>query len=231
MNGAAQGVSGVDAIVEERHCTSPVEEWWNSLTHGAGAVGAAFVFGIMLVWAWEQMDAWKIAGVTIHGVALTGLLASSAVYHGMPIGPWKDRLQTVDHVAIFLFIAASYTPFALVLLDGTHGAVVMALQWGMAAFGVAFKLWYGPMSMRMLGLVLYVGMGVSGAVVGWPVFFTLPAWGIAWLVIGGLAYLVGVVFYLWESLPFNHLWWHLFVLAGAGCHAIAVLGFVIAHAA
>lgn len=218
------------AVVVEipRHCTSPREEWWNALSHGLGALGSAFVFGLMLMWAWETLDVWKVIGVSVFGVTLTALLATSAVYHGMSEGPWKDILQTVDHSAIFVFIAGSYTPFALVLLEGNHSLIVMLTQWGVAALGIAIKVVHGPMALRSLGLLLYVGMGFSGAIVGWPVFLALPWFGIGWLLGGGALYLLGVAFYLWESLPFNHFYWHLFVLGGAACHAIAVLGYVAA---
>jgi len=225
---AVPGSTTVDEVLPDRHCASPAEEWWNALSHGLGAVGAAFVFGLMLVWAWETLDVWKVIGVTVHGTTLTGLLATSAIYHGMPAGRWKNILQTVDHSAIFVFIAGSYTPFALVLLDGTHAAVVMAMQWTIALIGIAIKVVHGPMALRTLGLLLYIGMGFSGAIVGWPVFYAMPAEAVGLLVGGGVLYLAGVAFFLWESLPFNHFYWHLFVLAAAGCHALAVLGYVMA---
>lgn len=211
---------------DARHCPDD-EEVWNAISHGVGAALAAVALLAMVWQAIGTWDAWRLVGAVAHGGSLTMLLASSAAYHGLPRGWWKNALQVVDHVGIFLLIAGSYTPFMLLTVQGWTGFTILTLQWVLAAIGIVLKLWFGPMRLRALGLAMYIGMGWMGVFAAFPLFEALPGEALGLLVGGGLMYMVGVIFYLWDSLPFNHFLWHLFVLAGAGSHVAVTWGWVI----
>lgn len=210
----------------DRHCPDH-EEPANLWSHGLGAV-AAVVAALLMVWvASERWDDGRLAGAGVHGGFLVALFVTSAVYHGLPRGSWKDRLQTVDHAVIYGFIASVHTLFALTVMKGLLAAALLGLQWGLAAIGVALKVAYGPMQLRNLSLGLYLVMGTMIVPFGLPIVEVLPFAANALVLVGGLSYLVGLVFYLAERIPYNHFLWHLFVLVGAGCHAVAAIGWVL----
>lgn len=215
-------------MTESRHCP-PEQEAANTASHAVGAFFSGVALFAMVYFAVTRTggwDGWRLVGAVAFGGSLTAVLASSGVYHALPHGPWKERFQIMDHAAIYALIAGTTTPFALVLMKGTLLWLLMSVQWGGAVVGIALKVLYGPMQLRTLSYVLYIGMGGIAGVLGAPMFAALP-WTVIALLVGGCAlYLIGFVFFLWESLPYNHVVWHGFVLAASACHVMAALGSV-----
>lgn len=211
-----------------RHESCPRQEWANAVSHGAGAVAAAAVLAAMLVVAWGNPSPWARVAAVAHGGSLFVLLSTSMLYHGAAPGRLKDALQTADHIGIYFLIAGSTTPFLLLCVDDWVGTSLLCAQWAMAGVGTLAKLAVGPMRWPLLSVGGYLTMGWSGVFVAEPLAAALPWEGLAWIVAGGVAYTVGVVFYRWTSLAYHHLWWHVAVLIGAGCHAWATLGYALA---
>jgi hemolysin III len=198
------------------------EELLNALTHGVGwALSVAgLVFAVVL--GARQGDAWVITSVAIYGATLVLLYASSTLYHAIPSPRWKHVLRKLDHAAIFLLIAGTYTPFVLVNLRGPWGWSLFGVVWGVALAGVAFKLVFAGRFV-LWSSAIYVLLGWIMLIAAKPLIAALPVSGLVLLGAGGLCYTSGVVFYLWRRLPYHHAIWHLFVLAGSTCHYFAVL--------
>lgn len=197
-------------------------ERFNSITHAVGAV-AAVVSGVLLVTvATRSGDAWKIVSFSVYAAMLVLLYLTSTLYHGAR-GASKDMLRKLDHCAIYLLIAGTYTPFTLVTLRGVIGWTMFGVVWSLAVLGIAQELLYARRG-RLLSLVIYVVMGwLALACVG-PLIDALGSAGFAWLAAGGLLYTAGIVFYATDhKVRHGHGIWHLFVLAGSMCHYIAVL--------
>jgi hemolysin III len=200
------------------------EEIANSVSHGA-ALLAAVVAVPFLIAAASQAGAASVVGACVFGATMVLLYLASTLYHAMPAGRAKRVFMKLDHGAIYLFIAGSYTPFALGVLGGAWGWTLFGLVWSLAAVGVTLKafdrLWHPWLS---TGLYLFMGWLVLIAAV--PLVERVPLPGLAWLVAGGLAYTAGVVFFALDSrLRYAHAAWHGFVIAGTGCHFFAVLGY------
>jgi len=202
------------------------EELANALSHGAGFLGALAAIPILVVSAARQGDAADVVGVAVFGATMALLYLASTAYHLVPEGRAKGWLRRVDHSAIYLLIAGSYTPFTLGVLGGAWGWSLFGVVWGLAAAGVALKLAAGVRWPRVSTLV-YVAMGWLIVIAMRPLLERVPGPGIALLVSGGLAYTGGVVFYAAPRLRFAHLIWHLFVLAGTTLHFFAVLGYAV----
>ncbi|AWL06975.1 hemolysin III family protein [Massilia oculi] len=197
-------------------------ERFNSITHAVGAV-AAVVSGVLLVdVAARSGDAWKIFSFSIYAVTLLLLYLTSALYHSLR-GATKNVLRKMDHCAIYLLIAGTYTPFTLVTLRGTIGWTMFAVVWTLAVLGIAQELLYAGRR-RVLSLVIYVVMGWLAIACTGPLVDGLGRAGFAWLAAGGLSYTAGIVFYATDhKVRHGHGIWHLFVLAGSICHYFAVL--------
>ena len=206
---------------------SPGEELANTLTHGLGA--ALGVVALVVLVQAAGNDALRVVAASVHGAALVVLFLASTLYHAVIRPRAKRVLQVVDHVAIFLLIAGTYTPFALVTLRGAWGWSIFGVVWGIALVGSAFEIALIGRYPR-LSTALYLVMGWVGVVAAVPMWRALAGEGMALLVAGGLAYTGGVVFFVWEKLPFHHALWHLFVLAGAALHFGAVWGYVLPSA-
>ena len=204
---------------------SKLREPVNGLTHLGGAIAAFFGLIALLVVGWG--GAAKVVSLLVYGLSLIALFSASAAYHMAKVEPAAlQTLRKFDHSAIFLLIAGTYTPVALVTIGGALGWTMFGLTWGLAAVGTVCEVvpWrYG----RAVALVLYVVMGwlAIGAVS--RVFEGLGTTGGVLIVVGGALYTVGIVFYAWRSLPHSHGIWHLFVLGGSACHfaAIVLFGF------
>jgi hemolysin III len=200
------------------------EEIANSLTHGLGAVLAVVGLVVLALVAGRHGTPRTVAACTVFGAALVLLYASSTLYHSIAHPRAKSILRVLDHSAIFLLIAGTYTPFTLVSLRGPWGLALFAVVWALAAAGVGLRLAL-PRRPTALFVGLYLAMGWCVVVAAKPLLAAVPPGGIALLVAGGLAYSVGVVFYVWRR-PYHHAVWHAFVLAGSAFHYAAVLLYV-----
>ncbi len=200
-------------------------ERFNTITHAAGMVLATVGTAVLVVRAALTGDPWKIVSVCIYGTSLIILYLFSALYHG---GRRTNAVfRKLDHSAIFVLIAGSYTPFTLVTLRGPVGWTVFGLVWGLAAAGVVLDLWFADRR-RVAPVVLYLLMGWLAVFALKPLLRVLPLHGFWWLLAGGLLYTGGVVFYvLGRTRPRYHGIWHLFVLGGSIAQFMAVLFYVV----
>ena len=197
----------------------------NGISHLAGAVLAAVGLTLLVVSAGREGEPWKIVSFAVYGTTLLLLFVFSTLYHSLR-GRAKSVFRRLDHLAIYLLIAGSYTPFALVTLRGAWGWSLFGVVWGLAVVGMALEYLprRGP---RILPVIVYLVMGWLALVALKPLLATLPLMGFVWLVAGGLCYTVGIVFYsLDERLRYAHGVWHLFVLGGATAHFFAVFYYV-----
>ncbi len=210
--------------VGTRHEHSLAEEIAHAATHGLGLILSLAGCAALIFFTWGA-DPRHVIGAAVFGATLVLLYAASTLYHALPAGRAKDVFQRMDHAAIFLLIAGSYTPFTLVSLRGDWGIGLLATVWALAVVGVVLATAL-PRRTRRFSVVLCLAMGWLAALAAGPLSRALPAQAIALLVAGGAAYTLGVVFYAWRR-PFNHAVWHVFVLAGSACHFACVLGYVI----
>lgn len=200
-------------------------ERFNSITHTVGAALATLGGGFLVVMAARTGDSWKIVSFSVYAVTLLALYITSGLYHSVR-GAAKDVLRKMDHCAIYLLIAGSYTPFTLVTLRGAWGWSVFGVVWALALFGITQEIWYAR-GRRVLSLLIYMMMGWLAVVGVKPLVVALGWDGFAWLAAGGLFYTVGIAFYATDhKVRHGHGIWHLFVLGGSICHYIAVLFYV-----
>lgn len=202
------------------------EELANSLTHGVGTVLAIASLTVMVAFASVKGSARHVVGSALFGTGLVLVYLMSTLYHAIPLPGAKRVLRVLDHSAIFLLIAGTYTPFCLVTLRGAWGWSVFGVVWGLAVAGIVLKAsLFDRMAWVSTALYLAMGWVLLAAMV--PLWQRLPAGGLAWLFGGGLCYTGGVLFYRRKSMTYHHAWWHLCVLAGSGCHVACVIGYVI----
>jgi hemolysin III len=205
---------------------TPAEEIAHSLLHGLGVVLSIAGLTVLVTFASLRGDVRAVVGCSIYGATLILLYVASTLYHSIPIPRAKRVLRVLDHAAIYLLIAGTYTPISLVSLRGAWGWSLLASIWGLALLGVASEL-ATPALARRLSLGLYLAMGWLVVIAARPLARSVAPAGIALLVLGGGAYTLGVAFYAWRRLPFNHAVWHACVLAGSVLHFFAVLLYVI----
>ena len=200
-------------------------ERFNSISHLIGAVAALAGLVIVVVAAARQGDPWKIVSFSVYGVTLFFLYTVSTLYHSLR-GRAKRIFRKLDHYSIYFLIAGTYTPFALVTLRGGWGWTIFGIIWGLAALGIALEA-LPQGGNRVLSVVVYVLMGWLVLVALEPLLKALPMTGFWWLLLGGLFYTGGLVFYFFdEKVRHFHGVWHLFVLAGSVCHYLTILFFV-----
>jgi hemolysin III len=203
---------------------SPREEVANSLSHGAGAVLAAVFSPQLIDNALQAGSAHGIAAI-VYCASMILLFSVSAAYHWLPAGRTKDLLRRLDHAAIFLFIAGSYTPFVLGTL-AEEGYWFLATVWVIATVGTVAKC-ANRLTHPLLSTAFYLGLGWLSVFILYPLMSTLPAEGLALLVTGGVLYTLGaVVFHFDDRIPYAHFAWHLLVLGASGCHFLAVLRYL-----
>ncbi|PKN33592.1 MAG: hemolysin D [Deltaproteobacteria bacterium HGW-Deltaproteobacteria-19] len=202
------------------------EEFFNSLTHGAGVLLSVACLAVMVIFASLHGNARHVVGCSVFGVSLVLLYTASTLYHSAHSPRLKHIFKTMDHACIYLLIAGTYTPFMLVTLQGRWGWSLLGIVWGIALLGIVFKIFF-VYRFRTAATVAYILMGWLAVVAIKPLLANLSAAGLAWLVAGGLSYTVGAVFYLMKRLPYSHAIWHIFVLGGSLCHFFAVLFHVI----
>lgn len=198
------------------------EELANSISHGLGLIAALIGAPILMLAAWRGGDRLFFLGTAVFAGAMLLVYLGSTLYHAWPRGTLKSIFQVIDHSAIFLLIAGTYTPFTLGPLRGPWGWTILVLVWTLALFGVALKMVSGAERRKGLSIALYLGMGWLILIAFRPLLSHLPPIGLAWLVAGGLAYTGGVFFFLRERRRYTHFVWHLFVLLGTTCHFLAV---------
>jgi len=197
------------------------EELANSISHGIGLCAALIGAPILLLGARRSSPGFCL-GTMIFAVTLSILYLGSTLYHAWPQTRGKSVLRTLDHSAIFLLIAGTYTPFTLGPLRGFWGSTILAFVWALAIFGVFLKTTRGPSRHPKLSMTLYLGTGWLALIAARPMTLAMPFPALVWLVAGGIAYTMGVLFFVNERLRYAHFVWHLFVLAGSGCHFAAI---------
>jgi hemolysin III len=198
------------------------EEIANSVTHGVAALASVAALPILLVVAVARGDRWQVVGGAIFGSTLVMLYLASTLYHALPHRRAKRVFRVLDHSAIYLLIAGTYTPFALGALRGPWGWSLLGAVWTLAALGIITKATLGFRFPR-LSIAVYVAMGWLALIAVQPLLAHVGLAGLMWLLAGGLCYTAGVVFFAWERLRYGHMVWHLFVAAGSVCHFFAVL--------
>ena len=201
-------------------------ERFNGYSHLAGALLAVAGTAVLVVLAALRGDPWRIVSFSIYGATLCLLYLSSTLYHSLR-GRAKRVFRKLDHCAIYLIIAGTYTPFALVTLKGAWGWSIFGATWALAAAGIVQEVWLKARGTRLVSLAIYLSMGWLALVALGPLARALSWPGMAWLAAGGIAYTGGIVFYVYDE-RFRH-WhglWHLCVLAGSAAHFVAILRFV-----
>jgi hemolysin III len=202
------------------------EEIANVLTHGFGLVASLGGGAVVITLAALMGDPWQLVSAIVFCTSLLLLYAASTIYHAVRDEFMKARLKVVDHCAIFVLIAGTYTPFTLVDLRGGWGWSLFGVVWGLAAAGVVFKL-FCTGRLKVLSTLMYIGMGWLALVAIQPMLREVSTIALIWLVAGGLTYTIGTIFYHNKRIPYSHAIWHLFVLGGSTCHFIAVLSQVL----
>ena len=204
------------------------EEIANSITHGIGMLLSIGGLAVLVGFASIHGNVWHITACSIFGATLILSYASSTLYHSIPLPRAKRILKMIDHSAIYLLIAGTYTPFTLVSLRGPWGWSLFGTIWGIAILGIVLK---ATVLGKIAGIstAIYLAMGWIVVVAVKPLFNLVESGGLVLLFLGGLAYSAGVIFYAWKQLPYNHAIWHLFVLLGSLSHYFAILLYVIPH--
>jgi hemolysin III len=198
-------------------------ERFNSISHLVGAALAIAGTAVLIVLAARLGDPWKIVSFSVYGAMLVALYVFSTLYHSLRRGRAKDVLRKIDHCTIYLLIAGSYTPFALVSLRGPWGWSLFGAVWGLAVLGIVQEVWLAR-GARVLSLVIYIVMGWLAVVAISPLWLALKPAGFAWLAAGGALYTIGILFYATDhKLRHGHGVWHLFVLGGSACHFLTML--------
>lgn len=203
-----------------------IEEIANAVTHGIGLVLSLVALIVLAILAWQKASIWHFVGCAVYGISQVMLYAASTLYHGVQVPHLKHKFRRLDQMAIFLLIAGTYTPFMLVNLRGFWGYLLLTIVWGLAVFGITFKLIYAD-RYKAVPMVLYLMIGWAAIIAVKPILAKVPLGGLVWIGAGGLAYMLGLIFFAWERLPYNHVIWHLFVLAGSGFFFLAVLKYVL----
>ena len=203
-----------------------VEELANGITHGIGLALSVVGFVALVALSIIRGNGWHIAGCTTFGVTLVLLYAASTMYHSLHTPRLRRILKTLDHTAIYLLIAGTYTPFTLVNLHGFWGWVLFALVWSFCLFGIVWKAFHAE-RFQIVSTLLYIAMGWLVLIAVKPLLAAVPLSGIVWLLAGGLFYTVGVFFFALKRVPYNHAIWHVFVMGGSICHYFAVMFYVL----
>jgi hemolysin III len=216
-------MNAVDESLPLRNWTqSAGEEVANGISHGVGLGGAIIGAPVLLLAAIHHDNVPFLIGTIIFTTTMLLVYLASTLYHAWPHTHTKSLLQVIDHAAIFLLIAGTYTPFALGPLRSGGGLVMLGIVCALALFGVVMKATRGVLRHRRLAMTLYLGTGWIGLTSIRPLALTIPLSALLWLIAGGIAYTAGTLFFANERMCYGHFIWHLFVLAGSSCHFAAV---------
>jgi hemolysin III len=205
---------------------STAEEIAHTITHGIGLLLSIAGLSVLVAFATLNGNVWHIVSSSIYGASLVILYSASSLYHGIPNPRAKAVLKQLDHAAIYVLIAGTYTPFLLVSLRGAWGWSLFGVIWSIAIFGMVLEFINAP-HLKKLSLGLYLGLGWIVVIAIKPMLANVEVGGLLLLLLGGLSYSFGVIFYIRDKMPFNHAIWHLFVLAGSVLHYFSVLLYVI----
>jgi hemolysin III len=204
---------------------SATEERWNTITHAFGTV-LGFIGMVLLLIRYDSQKPWSLFSVVVYGLSVIVLFTASTLYHYIRKDSLKHQFRVVDHISIYLLIAGTYTPVLLLGLTESLGWLLFWIVWGIAGVGVILKLFFTG-KFELFSTLLYL-------VMGWLIVFdftnvseVLGPNGVLWLFSGGLFYTVGIIFYAFNKLPYNHVIWHVFVLAGAFSHFMMIYKYVI----
>lgn len=203
-----------------------MEEKLNAVTHGFGACLALIGLLVLAVAASCNGSIWHVVSFVIYGSSMVLLYLMSTLYHSFSNERIKYIFKILDHSAIYLLIAGTYTPFMLVALHGTLGWMIFAAIWIIAVIGIVFQIFFVK-RFKIFSTCCYLAMGWFAVVTIKPLMASLPGPGLFWLLAGGVFYSVGAIFYLWRRMPYNHAVWHMFVLAGSAAHFVAILVYVL----
>ena len=204
---------------------SASEELANALTHGIAAAASLGAGAVLITLSALWGDVWQLSGAIVYVATLFVMYLASTVYHSIPQPKLKARFKVLDHCAIYLLIAGTYTPFMLVGLRGPWGWSLLTVIWSLAAAGIAFKLFFTG-RFKLISTLIYIAMGWLIVVAVKPMMNSLSAFTLQWLLAGGLFYTLGTVFYMAKKIPYSHSIWHGFVIAGSACHFVAVMSHV-----
>lgn len=202
------------------------EELFNSISHGVGALGAIACCAVIVVFAALTRDPWKIVSASVYGICMILLFLFSTLYHSLTNATAKKVFRAFDHLGIFLLIAGSYTPITLVTLRGPLGWTLFGVVWGAAVLGIVFNA-ISVERFKKFSMIAYIATGWAVVLAIVPLVRSIPLPGIILMVIGGLMYTIGIVFYKMKKIRYMHSVWHLFVLAGALFQYFAILFYVI----
>ena len=200
------------------------EEIANSVSHGLGLLAALAAFPVLAIVAQQRGEVTGIIGVSVFATSMVLLYLASTLFHALPRCRAKRIFQILDHSAIYLLIAGTYTPFTLGVLRGFWGWTLFGLVWSLAIVGILIKALWGVRH-TTISTWVYLAMGWLVLIAADTVWALVPNWGLFWLAAGGIAYSVGALFFMAERIRYFHFVWHLFVVAGTACHFIAVLGY------
>ena len=202
------------------------EEVANAITHGVGMVFSIVGLVFLIIFSALYGSAWHVVSFTIFGASMVFLYTSSTLLHSLPKGRAKDIFEILDHSSIYFFIAGTYTPFLLIAVRGTLGWTLFGVVWGVAIAGTIFKVFFVKRFV-LVSTILYVAMGWM-IVLAWPMLTEqLARGGILLLIIGGLFYTLGAIFYVWRLFKFHHMVWHIFVLTATILHYFTILIYVL----
>lgn len=202
------------------------EEIANAITHGIGTLLSVAGLVLLIVFSSLKGTAWHVVSFTIYGVSMLLLYLCSTLVHSLKQGKAKDLFEIFDHSSIYIYIAGTYTPFMLVAVRGTLGWTLFGIVWGIALFGVVFKAFFVKRFLFM-STIFYLIMGWLIVIAWGPLTAAVPYNGIVLLVVGGILYSLGTVFYVWRGFQYHHAIWHLFVLAGSITHFFAILLYLL----
>ena len=198
------------------------EEVANAITHGIGVGLAIAALVILVVFAARISDTWKVVSFSIYGATMIILFLSSTLYHSFPQPYLKRFFRILDHSSIFLLIAGTYTPVTIGSMRGGWGWALFGVIWGLTIVGIILKI-FAMSKLKWLSIVVYLMMGWIILIAIKPLVAVVTSRFLIWILAGGLAYSLGIIFYVARKLPFHHAVWHLFVLAGSICHFFAML--------
>lgn len=205
---------------------APKEELINVVSHGLGLALSLIALVAMLLKTGFNGNTFQVVSGGVFGVSLMALYAASTFYHQAKIDEQRIRLKVFDHAAIYVLIAGTYTPYTLVALQGNVGWVLFSISWGIAIIGILLKLFFTG-RFKLLSTIMYVLMGWIIVFAMKPLQDSLPAEGIQWLFIGGVAYTVGAILYSLKKIPMNHAIFHVFVLIGSISHFVSIYYYVL----